>query len=51
MNLMRIIRIKNPNSSKKLEVYNRNIVINITTLKESGSIKSALITIIIDYRL
>ena len=43
--------MKNPNSSERLEVYNRNIVINITTLKENRSIRSALITIIINYRL
>ena len=50
MDLIRIIKIKNPNSNKRLEVYNRNIVINITTLKENKSIKSTLITIITNYR-
>ena len=32
--------MKNPNSSERLEVYNRNIVINTTTLKENRSIRS-----------
>ena len=43
--------MKNPNSSKRLEVYSRNIVINIITLKENRSVRSALITILINYRL
>ena len=43
--------MKNPNSSKRLKVYNRNIVINITTLKENKSVRSTLIIIITNYRL
>ena len=51
MDLIRITEIKSPNGSKRLKVYNRNIVINITTLKENKSVRSALIIIIINYRL
>ena len=51
MDLIRIIGIKNPNSSERLEVYNKNIVINIITLKENRSVRSTLITIMINYRL
>ena len=43
--------MKNPNRSERLEVYNRNIIINIITLKENRSIRSTLITVIINYRL
>ena len=50
MDLIRIIKMKNPNNSKRLKVYNRNIIINITTPKENRSIRSALTTIIINYR-
>ena len=43
--------MKNPNSSERLKVYNRNTAINITTPKENKSIRSILIIIIINYRL
>ena len=48
---MKITRIRNPNSNKKLKVYNKDIVINITTLRENKNIKSTLIIIVINYRL
>ena len=42
--------MRNPNSSKRLEVYNRNTAINIITLKENRSIRSTLTTITMNYR-
>ena len=50
MDLIRIIRMKNPNSSKRLEVYNKNTAINATTLKENKSVRFTLMTIIMNYR-
>ena len=43
--------MRNPNSSKRLKVYNKNIVINIITLRENKNIRSTLIIIVINYRL
>ena len=43
--------MRNPNSSKKLKVYNKDIVINITTLRKNKNIRSTLIIIVINYRL
>ena len=51
MDLVKIIRIRNPNGNKRLEVYNKDIVINITTLRKNKNIRSTLIIIIINYRL
>ena len=48
---MKITKIRSPNSNKKLEVYNKDIVINITTLRENKNIRSTLIIIVINYRL
>ena len=38
------------NSSERLKVYNKDIVINITTLRENKNIRSTLIIIVINYR-
>ena len=43
--------MRNPNGNKRLKVYNKDIVINITTLRESENIRSTLIIIVINYRL
>ena len=43
--------MKSPNGNEKLKVYNKDIVINITTLRENKNIRSALIIIVINYRL
>ena len=51
MDLIKIIRIRNPNSNKRLKVYGKGIVINITTLRENKNIRSTLIIIVINYRL
>ena len=51
MDLMRIIKMRGPNSNKRLKVYNKDIVINITTLRENKNIRSTLIIIAINYKL
>ena len=43
--------MKSHNSNKKLKVYNKDIIINITTLRENRNIKSILIIKIINNRL
>ena len=48
---MRITGIRNPNGNKRLEVYNKDIVISVTTLRENKNIRSALIIIVINYKL
>ena len=43
--------MRSPNSNKRSEVYNKDIVINITTPRENKNIRSTLIIIAINHRL
>ena len=42
--------MRDPNGNKRLKVYNKDIVISITTLRENKNIRSTLIIIVRNYK-